>query len=131
MSTDRERNWSVKSYAQALDLKSDPSLIEAYRRHHVAVWPEVVTGLRAIGIREMRIWLVGTRLFMLFEAPDDFDPSRDFRIYDRNPRCRRWEEWMRTFQVRLAEAGPQDWWTPMEEIFALSRCSGEIPTAAS
>lgn len=119
----------MKSYAQALDLKSDPSLIEAYRRHHVAVWPEVVTGLRAIGIREMRIWLVGTRLFMLFEAPDDFDPSRDFRIYDRSPRCRQWEEWMRTFQARIAEAGPQDWWAPMEEIFALSRCQGETPAA--
>lgn len=119
----------MKSYAQALDLKSDPSLIEAYRRHHVAVWPEVIAGLRAIGIREMRIWLVGTRLFMLFEAPDDFDPCRDFRTYGQDPRCRQWEEWMRTYQVRLAEAGPQDWWAPMEEVFALSRCPGETPAA--
>jgi L-rhamnose mutarotase len=118
----------LKSFAQAIDLVSDPALIEAYRAHHRAVWPEVITALRAIGIRRMRIWLVGTRLFMWFEAPDDFDPRRDFQTYAENPRCLQWDAWMRSFQRKLAEAGPDDWWTPMEEVFDLERFPAEPPT---
>ncbi len=111
-------------FAQALDLRDDPSLIEAYRRHHRAVWPEVLAALRAIGIRQMRIWLVGTRLFMTYEAPEGFDPSRDFQRYAQDPRCREWDEWMRTFQRRLAEAREGEWWTPMEQVFDLESAVG-------
>ena len=114
----------MKSFAQALDLHAEPSLIEAYRKHHQAVWPEVVDSLRAIGIRRMKIWLVGTRLFMWFEAPDDFDPRRDFQAYAQDPRCRQWDEWMRTYQAKLVEAGPHDWWTPMEQVFDLETANG-------
>lgn len=109
----------MRSFAQAIDLASDPALIAEYRRIHRAAWPEVVRAMRSIGIRSMRIWLVGTRLFMLFEAPDEFDPRRDFQTYAQDPRCRQWDEWMRTFQRQLAEAGPNDWWTPMEQVFDL------------
>lgn len=117
----------MKSFAQAIDLHSEPALIEAYRKHHEAVWPEVIDALRAIGIRRMKIWLVGTRLFMWFEAPDDFDPRRDFQTYADNPRCRQWDEWMRTFQRRVAEAGPNDWWTPMDLVFDLETAAGRAP----
>ncbi|MFO0827827.1 MAG: L-rhamnose mutarotase [Phycisphaerales bacterium] len=111
----------MKSYAQALDLADDPRLIEEYRRHHRAVWPEVIAAMHSIGIQRMKIYLVGTRLFMYFEAPDDFDPSRDFQTYAEDPRCQQWDAWMRSYQRRLAEAGPSDWWTPMEEVFDLER----------
>ncbi|MDZ4828751.1 MAG: L-rhamnose mutarotase [Phycisphaerae bacterium] len=111
----------LKSFAQALDLANEPGLIEAYKRHHRAVWPEVLAALRAMGIARMKIFLVGSRLFMYFEAPDEFDPSRDFQKYAEDPRCRAWDTWMRTFQRRLAEAEPKDWWTPMEEVFDLER----------
>ncbi|MDZ4755918.1 MAG: L-rhamnose mutarotase [Phycisphaerae bacterium] len=112
----------MKSFAQTLDLKSDLEIINEYRRHHQAVWPEVVSALRAIGIHRMQIWQLGTRLFMWFEAPDDFDPSRDFQTYANDPRCRQWDAWMRTFQTRVAEAGQHDWWTPMNEVFDLEQC---------
>lgn len=116
----------MKSFAQAIDLVDDPELIREYRRHHQAVWPEVVRALRAIGIARMKIYLVGTRLFMYFEAPDDFDPSRDFQTYADDPRCRQWDEWMRTFQRRVARSPDRaacndEWWTPMEEVFDLER----------
>jgi L-rhamnose mutarotase len=117
----------VRTFAQALDLKDDPVLIEEYRRHHRAVWPEVIEALRSIGIRRMRIWIAGTRLFMWFEAPDRFDPRRDFQTYAANPRCRAWDEWMRTYQRKLAQAAPDDWWMPMEEVFDIE----EHPTSTS
>jgi L-rhamnose mutarotase len=112
---------TVRTFAQAIDLADDPVRIAEYRRHHRAVWPEVVTALKAIGIRRLRIWLVGSRLFMTYEAPDEFDPRRDFQGYAADPRCRAWDDLMRTFQRKLPEAGTGDWWTPMEEVFDLER----------
>jgi L-rhamnose mutarotase len=113
----------VPSFAQALDLRDDPALIEEYRRHHRAVWPEVVESLRGIGITRMKIYLVGTRLFMYCEAREGFDPHRDFAAYAAHPRARAWDEWMRSFQRKLAEAGPADWWVPMDEVFDLEKAT--------
>lgn len=103
-----------------LDLVDDPALIAEYRRHHQRVWPEVVAALKAAGIASMRIYLGGNRLFMVFEAPDDFDPSRDFQRYAMDPRCREWDELMRTYQQRVPGGAGGEWWTPMEEVFNLN-----------
>ena len=109
----------MKAYAQALDLKDDPELIERYKAHHRAVWPEVIEALRSIGIRSMRIYLLGTRLFMFFEAPDNFDPARDFQKFTTQPRGAAWDALMRTFQQRVPGATSGDWWAPMELVFDL------------
>jgi L-rhamnose mutarotase len=109
----------MMSFAQALDLKDDPDLIRAYREHHRAVWPEVVAGLRAIGITRMKLFLLGTRLFMYFEAPDGFDPARDYQSYASDPRCAAWDALMRRFQQPAPGAKAGDWWTPMEPVFDL------------
>lgn len=110
----------MKVFAQALDLKDDPRLIAEYKQHHQAVWPEVVAALQGAGIASMRIFLTGNRLFMTFEAPDDFDPARDFQQYAADPRCREWDELMRRYQQRVPGATPGGWWEPMEEVFNLS-----------
>ncbi len=109
----------MKSFAQALDLKDDPALIEAYVAHHRRVYPEVIAALRAIGITKMKIFLLGTRLFMYFEAPEGFDPSRDYQSYAKDPRCRAWDELMRAFQRRAPGAKEGEWWASMVEIFDL------------
>jgi len=109
----------MKAFAQALDLKDDPAMIEAYRAHHRAVYPEVLGALREIGITRMKIFLLGTRLFMYFEAPDDFDPARDYQSYARRARCAAWDALMRGFQQRAPGARAGEWWAAMEEIFDL------------
>ncbi|MFZ4575550.1 MAG: L-rhamnose mutarotase [Phycisphaerales bacterium] len=109
----------MRTFAQMLDLKDDPALIAEYKRHHEAVWPEVVLALRAAGIASMRIYLGGNRLFMTFEAPDEFDPARDFQRYAEDPRCRAWDDLMRTFQQRVPGARSGGWWEPMEAVFEL------------
>lgn len=111
----------MKCFAQALDLKDNPELIALYRAQHQAVWPEVVAGLRAIGIQRMRIWLHGNRLFMYAEAADDFDPARDYQRYAQDPRCREWDLLMRTFQQPVPGAPAGAWWTPMELVFDLEQ----------
>ena len=113
----------MRVFAQALDLVDDPARIEEYIRHHTSVWPEVTDGLRAIGIRGMRIWRGGTRLFMLVETDDDFDPAR-YQSYASNPRTQEWDALMRTFQRRTPFAREGEWWSPLEEIFGSRRGDG-------
>ena len=110
----------MRVFAQTLDLKDDPAAIDTYLCHHRAVWPEVIEGLRAIGIRNMRMYRGGTRLFMVVEAEDSFDPSRDYQTYAANPRTRAWDALMRTFQQPAPCARDGEWWASMDEIFDLS-----------
>jgi L-rhamnose mutarotase len=110
----------MRVFAQAIDLTDDPARIDEYLRHHRAVWPEVTGGLRAVGIRRMRIWRGGTRLFMVVETDDDFDPAR-YQSYASDPRTREWDALMRTFQRPAPFAKPGEWWTQLEEVFDLDR----------
>lgn len=109
----------MKAFAQCLDLIDDPQKIAEYIDYHKRVWPEVLDGLRAIGIRRMRIFLHGTRLFMYFEAPDDFNPTTSYADYARAPRVAEWDRLMRTFQRQVPGADPAVFWTEMREVFHL------------
>jgi L-rhamnose mutarotase len=109
----------MRSFAMALDLVDDPVRIAEYDAHHQEVWPEVRSGLRAIGITRMLIYRCGTRLFMSFEAPDDFDPDRDYQGYAEDPRCRDWDALMRSYQRQVPAASESVWWTPMTVVFDL------------
>lgn len=109
----------MRAYAMTLDLMDDPNRIAEYEAHHVAAWPEVVAGLRRIGIRRMRIYRCGTRLFMYYEAPEEFNPARDYQSYAEDPRCREWDELMRGYQQQVPGASEGSWWTPMSQVFDL------------
>ncbi|MCE7974441.1 MAG: L-rhamnose mutarotase [Leptolyngbya sp. PLA1] len=116
MTTEQPR---TRSFAQALDLRDEPGVVEAYLAHHRAVWPEVVDALRASGVRRMKIFLLERRLFMYFEAPEGFDPARDYQAYASNPACARWDALMRQFQTPAPGDAPGDWWKQMTEVFDL------------
>ena len=68
-------NVPVKRYCQTLDLRDSPELIAEYRKRHseTEAWPEILAGIREVGILEMEIYILGTRLFMIVETPVDFD----------------------------------------------------------
>ena len=73
--TVRKYNEPVKRYCQTLSLKNNPGLIAEYRRIHsrAEAWPEIRAGIRSVGILEMEIYILGSTLFMIVEAPLDFD----------------------------------------------------------
>ncbi len=111
----------MRAFAMTLGLRNGPGVVEEYTRHHRAVWPEVLAGLRGIGITKMKIFLRDRRLFMYLEAGDDFDPARDFPKYMENPRAREWDDLMRGFQEPVPGAKRGEWWAGMEEVFDLDR----------
>ncbi len=109
----------MQVYGMALDLRDDPALVERYKREHAQAWPAVTARLREIGVTEMRIFLLGRRMFMYCETRDGFDPAVDFARSTDDPTYRTWDELMRTMQQPVPEAKPDEWWAMMELVFDL------------
>jgi len=105
----------------ALDLYDDPELIDAYERHHRAVWPEVLAHLRRQGVLELDIFRLGTRLVMVMETDDAvYDPARMAAAERDDPRLREWEDLMWRFQKTTPWTPEGVKWMPMQCLFCLS-----------
>lgn len=111
----------VKRFCQTLDLKDNPDLIAEYRRRHGKgeAWTEIIEGIKEVGILEMEIYLVDTRLFMIVETPVDFDWDSAMARLATLPRQQEWEDYMSEFQVAPQGASSDDKWRMMERIFYL------------
>jgi Uncharacterized conserved protein len=109
----------LKTYAYTIELKKDPELISEYIRYHGKVWPEVLKGLNKKGIISDRIFILGTRLFMLIEAEDDFNFQEDIYDHSKDIKEKEWEKLMQKFQIPVEDAGEGEWWAQMELIFDL------------
>ncbi len=111
----------TKRYCQTLDLKDDPKLIELYKKRHAKgeVWQEILDGIRQVGILDMEIYLLGTKLFMIVETPHQFNWDNAFEKLSKLPRQQEWEEYMSIFQQSNPHATATEKWTLMERIFHL------------
>jgi L-rhamnose mutarotase len=109
----------MKNFGLTLCLQDDPEKIAAYRRFHQAVWPEVTARLRACGVQQMQIFLLGTRMFMYLLTDDAFTRESDFARINDDPASARWNALMADLQARAPEARPDEWWAPMELVFDL------------
>ena len=117
----RTHHKPVKRYCQTLDLRDDPALIAEYRRLHSeqGVWREILDGIRSVGILEMEIYLLGTRLFMIVETAPDFDWTSSMARLATLPRQAEWEELTGRYQQALPGASSAEKWKLMERIFHL------------
>ena len=112
----------MKQLALTLDLVDDPEGIAAYKKYHEAIWPEVRDSLKKVGIHEMKIWLLGRRLFMMIEVDDTFDPEAQFARYHMlHPRVKEWEQLMGQYQQQMQGASGGGRWALMEQIFQLTK----------
>lgn len=111
----------VKRYCQTLDLKDEPALIAEYRKRHSQseAWAEILAGIRSVGILEMEIYILGTRLFMIIETPLDFDWEQAMAKLSTLPRQPEWEAYMAMFQVAAPGATSAEKWKLMERMFHL------------
>ena len=111
----------VKRFCQTLDLKDNPDLIAEYRRRHGEgeAWTEIIEGIKEVGILEMEIYLVDTRLFMIVETPVDFDWDSAMARLATLPRQQEWEDYMSEFQVAPQGASSDDKCRMMDRIFYL------------
>ncbi len=117
----KQYNKPVKRYCQTLELRDNPELIAEYRRRHSQgeVWQEILDGIRQVGILEMEIYILGTKLFMIVETPLDFEWDTAMARLATLPRQQEWEDYMAIFQQAEAGASSADKWKPMERMFHL------------
>ncbi len=110
----------MKKFCLTLDLKNDPQLIEEYKKHHQAVWPEIIQSIHEAGIVDMEIYLLGTRLCMIILAKDAFSFEAKAKLDAKNPKVQEWESLMWSYQQALPLAKPGEKWSAMENIFELN-----------
>lgn len=117
----QEYKVPVKRYCQTMDLKDNPELIAEYVKRHseAEAWPEIRDGIREVGILEMEIYILGTRLFMIVETPLDFDWESAMARLATLPRQAEWEAYMSIFQQADATATSAEKWQLMDRMFYL------------
>lgn len=117
----QEYKVPVKRYCQTMDLKDNPELIAEYVKRHseAEAWPEIRAGIREVGILEMEIYILGTRLFMIVETPLDFDWETAMARLATLPRQAEWETYMSIFQQADATATSAEKWQLMDRMFYL------------
>lgn len=111
----------VKRYCQTLSLKENPELIAEYKKRHRQenAWPEILAGIKEVGILEMEIYILGSRLFMIVETPLDFDWETAMKRVSTLPRQQEWEDYMSIFQQAAEGASSAEKWQLMERMFKL------------
>lgn len=117
----RPYDGPVKRYCQTMDLKDDPALIAEYVKRHsqAEAWPEIREGIRQVGILEMELYILGTRLFMIVETPLDFDWETAMAQLATLPRQAEWEDYMALFQNTTPGSTSAEKWHLMERFFYL------------
>ena len=117
----KEYQGPVKRYCQTLNLKDNPELITEYRKRHSQseVWPETLAAIREVGILEMEIYILGSRLFMIVETPLDFDWDSAMARMATLPKQEEWEAYMSVFQQADAGASSAEKWQLMDRMFHL------------
>jgi L-rhamnose mutarotase len=117
----QEFKQPVKRYCQTLDLKDDPELIAEYIKRHseAEAWPEIRQGIRQVGILEMELYILGSRLFMIVETPLDFEWDSAMEKLATLPRQAEWEDYMSIFQIAKPGATSAEKWQLMDRMFYL------------
>jgi L-rhamnose mutarotase len=111
----------VKRYCQTMDLRDNAELIRKYKEAHDRdhFWDEIKQGIRSVGILEMEIYILGTRLFMIVETPLDFDWDSAMARLATLPRQEEWEAYVAQFQQCNENATSDEKWRMMERMFYL------------
>jgi len=114
---------SFKRYCKTLALKDDAQLIEDYKKVHApnAAWPEITQGMKDVGIIDMEIYILGTRLFMIMDTVADFDHDKAMAELATKPRQSEWEAYVSRFQQTSADASADEKWQLMERIYKLDK----------
>lgn len=114
---------SNKRYCKTMMLRNVPELIKAYKKAHAkgAAWPEITQGMKEVGIVDMEIYLLGTKLFMIMDTTADFDHDKVMIELALKPRQKEWEAYMSQFQDSAAWATADQKWQLMDRIYKMDQ----------
>lgn len=111
----------TKRYVQFLEITDDPELMAQYRYWHSEAhhWCEIREGIKAVGILEMELYMLGNRLVMIVDVPADFNWQEAMDRLATLPRQAEWEAFVARFQGCSSEARSDEKWQQAERIFRL------------
>src|SRR5690348_17302375 len=99
-------------------LKVKPDLVAEYKRHHAAVWPEMLQALRDAGWHNYSLFIrEDGLLFGYFETPESLGAAQaQMALTEVNTR---WQEFMAPFFESPKNARPDEMFLELTEIFHL------------
>jgi L-rhamnose mutarotase len=77
--------------------------------------------MKEVGILDMEIYILGTRLFMIMDTVPDFDHDKAMAELAGKPLQSEWEAYVSRFQQTSAEATADEKWQLMERIYKLDK----------
>lgn len=107
----------MKYTASTLNLKDDPEAIRKYIEYHRNIPKEQIDAMKTMGMKRLKIFLQGRRMFMFVETSDDY-PERT-PSPEEIQKGKDWQTLMHNFMEQLPGVDKDVWWVPMEEIFDL------------
>lgn len=117
---------AIVNISSKLDLRDAPALMARYETLHRRTWPEVAAHLRSHGVTGMETHRLGTRMVMVMETDDAVHDLRAISLAAAiDPKLRKWEVLMWTFQAPTPWTPPGDKWTPMACIFLLADAAAD------
>jgi L-rhamnose mutarotase len=100
----------------AFRLWVQPEKLDEYKRHHQAVWPELLADLSAAGFRNYSIFADGAELFGYLEC-DDWDAAN--AALARSDANRRWQAFMADYLATPIDPDAAEPLRLMTEVFRL------------
>lgn len=106
----------TRRFVRTIDLVDDRAAIAAYEAAHAPgnTPPAVLDSQRRNGIAELEIFRHGTRLVMVMDVTDAFDPAALDRETQGDPVLTEWQRRMGAFQMPLPG---ENGWAAMPCIF--------------
>lgn len=99
-------------------LKVKLDMIEEYKRHHEAVWPEMLDALRRTGWHNYSLFMRDDGLlFGYFEAAESFQESLDGM--SKEEINLKWQTFMQPYFEALGGARPDEMMRELVEVFHL------------
>jgi L-rhamnose mutarotase len=104
----------MKRVGFLLKVKADK--LEEYKKHHEAVWPEMLDALRRTGWHNYSIFArEDGLLFGYFETPDSFQAARDGMSHEAINA--KWQDYMAPYFENLSGAHADESMVELEEVF--------------
>lgn len=109
----------MQRFVKTLQLVDSPEAIEEYKKVHDEIWPEIVKGIREVGISTMDIYLTGNLAVMIMEVDDNIDVDTAMSRLATLPRQEEWERYVSRFQQCSPDDTSAGKWKQMDLIFRL------------
>lgn len=120
-------NTKFRRYCKVLELESNADLMKEYKQRHSkgAVWPEIIQGLRQVGVLDMEIYLHGNTLFMIMDMVADVNHELAMKQLAGLPRQAEWEAEMSKYQKSSPEASASEKWELIDRVFNLDQSDNQ------